>query len=162
LLCLAIADGIYLYGIKSDELLGVVRRFWSRRRSRLRGRDDQNRYQDYRTICEGLRVQLYWRIAGMRALVANDYLPRQKNQLEWIRSAVRAWGLLAEPAAPRGGSERMSNKQQALILNRWIIAQLNFYMAASYRDGVLHLAFRQTAGGFLVASLTTSFLVALY
>jgi len=90
LVFLAVADGIYLYGIKGDDLLGIVRNYWSERRPRLRGHDDQNRFQDYRTLCEGLRVQLYWRLAGTDQLVSDHYLMRQKNELDWIRSAVRA------------------------------------------------------------------------
>ena len=71
LICLAFADGFYLVQIKGEELLGIARNYWSKRRPHLRGHDDQNRFQDYRTLCEGLRVQLYWRLAGMGQLVSD-------------------------------------------------------------------------------------------
>ena len=159
---LAVADHFCLIGIKRDELLGIARNDWSEWRSRLRGRDDQNRFQDYRTLCEGLRVQLYWRLAGMGQLVSNYYLMRQKNELDWIRSAVRAWGLLAEPAAPGDPPGSIPDDRRDLIRTKWVLAQLNYYISASYCYGVLHLVFRQLGGGFLVASLATSFFVAFF
>ncbi len=59
----------------------------------LKRRDYQNEHQDCRTIAEGLRVQLYWRLAGLEELASDYYLRKQMNELEWIRNAVRAWGL---------------------------------------------------------------------
>ena len=159
---LAVADGFYLLGIKGDEILGIARNYWSECRPRLRGHDDQNRFQDYRTLCEGLRVQLYWRLAGMSQLVSDYYLMRQKNELDWIRSAVRAWGLLAEPAAPGDPPGSIPDDRRDLIRKKWVLAQLNYYISASYRDGILDLVFSQLAGGFLVASLATSFFVAFF
>ena len=159
---LAVADTFYLVGIKGDELFGIARNYWSERRPRLRGHDDQNRFQDYRTLCEGLRVQLYWRLAGMGQLVSDYYLMRQKNELDWIRSAVRAWGLLAEPAAPGDQPGSIPDDRRALIRKRWVLGQLNYFINASYRDRVLHLVFRQSAGGFLVVSLATSFFMVFY
>ena len=160
LIFLAMAEIFYLYGIKGDELLGIVRSFWSERKPRLRGHDDQNRFQDYRTLCEGLRVQLYWRLAGMGQLASSYYLIRQKNELDWIRSAVRAWGLLTEPADPSDPPGSIRDDRLDLIRKKWVIAQLNYYISVSYRDGVLHVVFWQSAGGFLIASLATSFFVA--
>ena len=150
----------YRIKIKGEELLGITRNYWSERRPRLRGHDDQNRFQDYRTLCEGLRVQLYWRLAGMGQLVSDYYLMRQKNELDWIRSAVRAWGLLAEPAAPGDPPGSIPDDRRDLIRKKWVLGQLNYYISASYRDRILDLVFSQLAGGFLVASLATSFVVA--
>jgi len=162
LIFLTVAYSFYLFGIKGDELLGIARNYWSERRPRLRGHDDQNRFQDYRTLCEGLRVQLYWRLAGMGQLVSDYYLMRQKNELDWIRSAVRPWGLLAEPAAPGDPPGSIPDDRRDLIRRKWVLAQLNYYISASYRDRILDLVFSQLAGGFLVASLATSFFVAFF
>ena len=64
------------------------------------------RYVDYRTLAEGLRVQGYWYRAGiadkpedynptvpMLAYVHNYYLRKQKSEIEWIRTALRNWNL---------------------------------------------------------------------
>ena len=40
---------------------------------RAKRRDYQNRYQDYRGLAEGLRVQFFWRLAGVDECVADHY-----------------------------------------------------------------------------------------
>jgi len=49
----------------------------------------QDRYQDYRALAEGLRVQFFWTLAGVRQTAADRYLGRQRNALDWIRKALR-------------------------------------------------------------------------
>ena len=98
----------------------------------------------------------------MGQLVSDYYLMRQKNELDWIRSAVRAWGLLAEPAAPGDPPGSIPDDRRDLVRKKWVLAQLNYYISASYRDRILDLVFSQLAGGFLVASLATSFFVAFF
>ena len=52
-----------------------------------RRRYEQKRY-DYRSVAEALRVQIYWSVAGLNRDVANDYMQRQKDELDWIRYVV--------------------------------------------------------------------------
>jgi len=72
------------------------------------------KYIDYRALAEGLRVQSYWRRAGLSvtgdAEFAHDnFLQKQDVELGWIRNLMRAAGLLgdlrAQPVAPNGLSE---------------------------------------------------------
>lgn len=48
---------------------------------------EQKRF-DYRAVSEALRVQIYWAVAGLNRAVANDYMQRQKDELDWIRYVV--------------------------------------------------------------------------
>ncbi len=57
---------------------------------RAKRRDYQNRYQDYRGLAEGLRVQFFWRLAGVDECVADHYLGRHRHELQWIRNACRS------------------------------------------------------------------------
>jgi len=41
---------------------------------------------------EGLRVQLFWNLAGLSDEVADHYLRQQRTELEWIRNAIRGSG----------------------------------------------------------------------
>jgi protein-S-isoprenylcysteine O-methyltransferase Ste14 len=43
---------------------------WAKRR------DYQNKYLDYRALAEGLRVQLFWWLSGLKEAVADHYLRR--------------------------------------------------------------------------------------
>jgi hypothetical protein len=57
-------------------------------------RENQNRHQDYRALAEGLRIQLFWRLAGLTELeapVADHYLLEHASELDWIRNALRTW-----------------------------------------------------------------------
>lgn len=59
----------------------------------------QRKYLDYRGLAEGLRVQIYWRLADVEAppnssLGYDGFLQKQDVDLSWIRHAMRGSGLL--------------------------------------------------------------------
>jgi hypothetical protein len=61
----------------------------------------QRKYLDYRGLAEGLRVQLYWRLAGVEippnnSLGYDSFLQKQDVDLSWIRHAMRGTGLLRD------------------------------------------------------------------
>ncbi len=63
----------------------------------------QRKYLDYRGLAEGLRVQLYWRMAGVEippnsTLGYDSFLQKQDADLSWIRHAMRGTGLLRDEA----------------------------------------------------------------
>ena len=47
-------------------------------------------FHDLRAVGEGLRVQFAWCLAGLGRSVPANYLQRQRNELDWIRSAIRS------------------------------------------------------------------------
>jgi hypothetical protein len=72
--------------------LGLGLALWAHRRSWHR------KYLDYRALAEGLRVDFYWEIAGVRhrydaEFAHESFLQRQDIELEWIRTAMRAVSL---------------------------------------------------------------------
>jgi hypothetical protein len=90
------ADGII--GFRS--ILGVLLVFalagalalWAHRRNWHR------KYLDYRALAEGLRVDFYWEIAGVRSQFGGEFahesfLQKQDVELEWIRAAMRSVSL---------------------------------------------------------------------
>jgi hypothetical protein len=57
----------------------------------------QRKYLDYRTLAEGLRVQLYWAAAGVNAgskskFTHDTFLQTQDPDLGWIRNVMRVAG----------------------------------------------------------------------
>jgi len=67
----------------------------------------QQKYLEYRTLAEGLRVQLYWAAAG----VTNEpdwqnaqdcFLQSEDPELGWIRNAMRGAGLRSDAVSNRG------------------------------------------------------------
>ena len=71
-----------------------------------RKRDWHRKYLDYRALAEGLRVQGYWRRAGISLTTDPEFahdslLPKQDIELGWTRNVMRSAGLAED--APRGG-----------------------------------------------------------
>ena len=81
--------------------------------------DAQGRYLDYRALAEGLRVQFYWRLAGLTDNASASYLRKQLDELRWIREALRATGAVPPPAAA----------QPELALKCWVHGQAEYYAA---------------------------------
>jgi hypothetical protein len=81
--------------------------------------DAQGRYLDYRALAEGLRVQFYWRLAGLTDNASSSYLRKQLDELRWIREALRATGAAPPPSAA----------QPELALKCWILDQAAYYAA---------------------------------
>jgi len=85
--------------------------------------DYENRYQDYRALAEGFRVQEAWFAAGMTMdRVDSSYLRMQQSELQWIRMALSSAYLLARDEAPH---ERGTPADPAC--RDWIDGQWAFY-----------------------------------
>jgi hypothetical protein len=73
-----------------------------------RRRDWHRKYLDYRALAEGLRIQSYWRRAGISTsgdheFAHDNFLQRQNIELGWIRNVMRTVGL-HPPAKPPPGA----------------------------------------------------------
>jgi hypothetical protein len=88
----------------------------------------ENKYQDYRALAEGMRVQFFWALANLRISVAEHYLRKQRSELDWICSGISAWTV---PLDIEGWSEIHSDPASAsrlrLILKHWVEAEAKFY-----------------------------------
>ena len=109
----------------------------------LRHRQSQNRFQDYRALAEGIRVQFYWRLAGLPHSGADHYLRKQRDELVWIRDALRAWGVRA--AVPEGDARPLAT--------RWIQDQREYFTRATRRERERLQRYRSIAAGIILASL---------
>lgn len=63
-----------------------------------RRREWHRKYLDYRALAEGLRIQSYWRKAGIskstdHEFAHDNFLQKQNIELGWIRNVMRAMGL---------------------------------------------------------------------
>ena len=85
-------------------------------------------------LAEGLRVQFYWRLAGIHESVYEHYLARQEGELDWIRNAMRAaqFRLQAEPEA--NGSSARTRALVEIVLARWIRDQAADFARAVHRE----------------------------
>lgn len=121
--------GLFAIGVAINAL--AQRREWHRK------------YIDYRALAEGLRVQSYWRRAGIvdssRPSFAHDnFLQKQDVELGWIRNVMRGAsvdGMLVPLSPGRDGL--------AKVVGEWIGApgadgQLNYYLNTAAKRAVQH------------------------
>ena len=96
--------------------------------------DYQNKHQDYRALAEGLRVQIFWRMAGLNDSVAEHYLGKQRGELEWIRNALRVWDIsasaesisdIATAGAPANAPQLHDDLAQ--VRANWVEDQSKYY-----------------------------------
>ncbi len=105
-------------------------------------REWQRKYLDYRGLAEGMRVQLYWRLAGVdpppnSSLGYDSFLQKQDVELSWIRHAMRATGVLRDQAFDPDA------RWLQWVIGRWVgtratastaaTGQLAYYLEGSHR-----------------------------
>jgi hypothetical protein len=92
-------------------------------------REIKTRHLDYRALAEGLRLQIFWKLAGVREPVTDYYLAKQRTELDWVRDAIRRWS--AEVVEPK-------ERDWVLIGNHWIRNQFEFFTKAAKRNHKAH------------------------
>ena len=90
---------------------------------------------ELRSLAEALRVQIYWNCAGLGRSVAANYLQRQRNELDWIRSAVSSVSFPYE--AHRESFEELKPEKQdeirKMIKEKWFQEQRSYHSIQAYR-----------------------------
>lgn len=78
------------------------------------------KYLDYRSLCEGLRVQFFWHYAGIGEDVTNNYLYEQKDELGWIENSIRVLNINSE-------NIKENAQKYEKLLKYWVDDQLKFF-----------------------------------
>jgi len=103
----------------------------------------QRKYLDYRTLAEGLRVQSYWRRAGIvqpgtPAFAHDNFMQKQDVELGWIRNVMRSASLDGMRVPVQD-----TDAEVDAVVAEWIGAphaggQLAYYSSAALRRQRLH------------------------
>lgn len=108
--------------------------------SRYDRRSIEARRYDYRALCEGVRVQFYWNVAGVGRSAASHYMQRQRNEMDWIRSALASlsfpyqrWSGAFHDLSPLGQCQALTS-----ITRNWIRGQWEYYKSRSVRASGFH------------------------
>jgi hypothetical protein len=91
------------------------------------GLDSHNKYLDYRALAEGLRVRMFWRLAGVKTQVADRYLSKQHSEMDWIRQAIRVWTIPAHADTGDLEFHRPDPARLQLVLDRWVKYQRDYF-----------------------------------
>jgi hypothetical protein len=94
----------------------------------------QTRYLDYRALAEGLRVQFFWKLAGVEDSVADFYMRKQKSELDWIRNAIRTCTIeSSKPNAETPIAEDAERERLKLVLKHWVEDQAKYFAKTAHR-----------------------------
>jgi protein-S-isoprenylcysteine O-methyltransferase Ste14 len=111
----------------------------------------EERYLDYRALAEGLRVQLFWRLAGLPDSAQEYYLRKQRGDLEWIRLAMRTWRPTHDNALPaQDGQMLLEPGRLELILKQWVQDQALYFERSSRRDQGRSTWINSVSTGFFI------------
>ena len=156
-----IAQDLMLYVFLALFAIGVAINAVAQRREWHR------KYIDYRALAEGLRVQSYWRRAGIvdssRPSFAHDnFLQKQDVELGWIRNVMRGASVdgMLVPLSP-------THDGLAPVVGEWIGApgeagQLDYYLQTAARREVQHRRTQLLASICLWTGIGLSLLLALF
>jgi hypothetical protein len=87
----------------------------------------EDRQLDHRALAEALRVQYFWRLAGVPDAASDVYLRFHRSALDWVRPAAAAAGIDAEiePLPPRASPSEARRLKAAS--GGWIPGQSLFF-----------------------------------
>lgn len=132
----------------------------------LASRNDWHRkYVDYRALAEGLRVQAFWRRAGLSAIGApefahDNFLQKQDVELAWIRNVMRQAELLAPPVQP--GDVALDDVVEEWVGRPGVGGQLAYYARKSAEHARHHLRTRAIGHACLWAGIALSVVLVLF
>ena len=116
-----------------------------------------DRFIDARILAEALRVVIYWRLAGIRESIIDQYLGRHIAAIGWIPSAIA--GLLALPTPD---VEFAQQHGLGVADQFWVDRQLKYYERQSLRQGRRVNLYRRFAGSLYALTVVFSVCVAIY
>ena len=131
-----------------------------------RRRDWHRKYIDYRALAEGLRVQAFWRRAGLSMtgdpeFAHDNFMQKQDVELGWIRNVMRQVGLLPLP--------QVEDPERALeeVIEDWVgrpgqSGQLAYYERKAALRARHHLRTQALGAACLWAGIGISLFLALF
>lgn len=85
------------------------------------------RYHRFRAVAEALRIQIFWRIAGICDCVSGYYRSHQIPETEWIRAAVNGLDVFLD--SPKDSDFGISLLERIdFVKNTWILGQRNYFI----------------------------------
>ena len=79
-----------------------------------------------RAVAEALRVQIFWRIAGISDCVSCYYRSHQIDDSEWLRATVNGLAMLL-PAPEPSGFDAKTAERLTFVRDVWAYGQLAYY-----------------------------------
>lgn len=84
------------------------------------------KFSDYRVLAEGLRVQFFWKLAGMRENVTDHYHRKYKAEMNWIFYAIRNVSIKANMEVLKHPASGIKEKLET-VKAHWIENQNKYF-----------------------------------
>lgn len=130
-------------------------------------REWHRKYIDYRALAEGLRVQSYWRRAGIvdnntPSFAHDNFLQKQDIELGWIRNIMRAASIDGLIKSCATGAEQVN-----AVIEEWIgdpehSGQLKYYSTTSEKRTRLHQRSEMLGNACLWLGITISVVLVIF
>lgn len=118
----------------------------------------EEKYLDYRTLAEAARVQFFWKLSGVPDCPADHYLRDQRDELEWLRQAVRAMDL------PSGATCNLPDSRTGLHITStaWVKDQMNWFRKKAPAQAALAEKFSKSAGRWFFTAIAALVFTAVF
>ncbi|MFL6591512.1 MAG: hypothetical protein ACJ8GK_02235 [Luteimonas sp.] len=129
-------------------------------------RDWHRKYIDYRALAEGLRVQSFWRRAGLSMtgdpeFAHDNFMQKQDVELGWIRNVMRQVGLLPLPV-PSDPAQAVEETIEDWVGHAGQSGQLGYYERKSTLCARHHMRTRTLGQACLWAGVGISLVLAVF
>ena len=114
----------------------------------------ENQCLDYRALAEGCRVKFFWTVAGIPDSVPDNYLGKQRTELDWTRNGLRGWE--TEPACPPADTFSNLRERFDFVLRHWIDEQHRYFAKSAKRDHKSSHLGERGSSALLVAAIGIS------
>ncbi|ADP72027.1 hypothetical protein Rvan_2818 [Rhodomicrobium vannielii ATCC 17100] len=91
---------------------------------RIRWRSIDNRFLEYRSLAEALRVFCFWRHAGVKRSVWLSFLSRQAGIVHWLRHATRTVEFCQDSVAT---AHTVTQQNLADVKKHWVQDQVDWF-----------------------------------
>ncbi len=120
----------------------------------VRRTDYQNRRQVYQAAQPvRMRVQFFWRVAGLPDAAEDHYLRKQRSELEWIRYALRTWNAFGTDGADAAGEPAAAGAGVGFVARRWVRGQHQWFRKSARCERGRHLGWRGTGDALFILNL---------
>ncbi len=92
--------------------------------------DYHQTYHNIRAVAEGLRVQIFWRIAGINESVPNHYTSHQIPETSWLRVTITSLNFCMNPVAPKRNMLKCYN----FVYQAWICSRMQYLLGEEEND----------------------------
>ena len=105
---------------------------------RVARREYHRKWLDYRALAEAMRVEFFWKLAGLPQTAADHYLRNLRSEVDWIRAAIRAWEISSGHHSSDVPQSKDHSERIRWCRDYWLSDQEKFFHKKAPANKTLH------------------------